>query len=83
MRYARTFLGRAQVAETEAKLAKCLRFELKFHSVITETAKGYGYYYELRLATTLRAAGSVPRAAARRSSGLTCTGQPADPVTSP
>jgi len=59
MRYARTFLGRAQVAETEAKLAKCLRFELKFHSVITETAKGHGYYYELRLATTLRAAGST------------------------
>jgi hypothetical protein len=59
-RYARKLLpGAPLIGEIEAKLAKCLTFEITFHSVITETARGYGYYYELRTATTLRAAGST------------------------
>jgi hypothetical protein len=58
--YARRLLpGAPLIAEIEAKLAKCLTFKLTFHSVITESSKGYGYYYELHMATTLRAAGST------------------------
>jgi hypothetical protein len=57
MRYARKYLGSAQVAAIEAKLAKCLRFELTFHSHITEGGFGnpYGYLYDLEAQVTLRA----------------------------
>lgn len=60
VRYAKKYLpGAPLIAEFEAKLAKCLKFELTFHSTITETGSGYGYYYELRANTTLRAAQST------------------------
>ena len=57
MRYARKYLGSAQVSAIEAKLAKCLRFELTFHSHMTEGGFGdpYGYLYDLRAKVVLRA----------------------------
>jgi hypothetical protein len=63
MRYASKYLGSAQTAAIEAKLAKCLRFELTFHSHMTETAPGFGYLYDLEAKVTLRA-----------SSGMNATG---------
>lgn len=56
MRYARTYLGSAEVAAIQAKLAKCLRFELTFHSHMTEGGFGdpYGYRYQLQAMVVLR-----------------------------
>ncbi|HET9223686.1 MAG TPA: hypothetical protein VFO07_14335, partial [Roseiflexaceae bacterium] len=59
MRYARKYLSSAEVAAIQAKLAKCLRFELTFHSLMTETAPGYGYVYDLEAKLTLRAASGM------------------------
>jgi hypothetical protein len=55
-----------QISDIEAKLGKCLIFKVTFHSIITETAPGYGYRYELlaelklKRATGTRATGSAP-----------------------
>jgi hypothetical protein len=60
VRYARKYLpGSPMIAAIEARLTKCLKFELKFHSIITESAPGYGYYYEVRSTMMLRASAST------------------------
>jgi hypothetical protein len=61
MRYARKYLGSAEVAAIQAKLSKCLRFELTFYSHMTEGGYGdpYGYLYELQAKVTLRAASGM------------------------
>lgn len=62
-RYARKYLpGATLSAAIEAKLAKCLRFELTFRSLITETGGAYGYSYEMHAALPLRWSGGGMRA---------------------
>ena len=56
-RYARTYVSAAEDETIRARLAKCLRFELTFHSHMTEGGFGdpYGYLYGLEAKLTLRA----------------------------
>ena len=60
IRYARKFLSNSPVIlEMQTRISKCLTFNVKFHTLITEENGGYGYSYELNSELTIRATKSM------------------------
>jgi hypothetical protein len=62
LRYAQKYLGSAEIAAIQTKLANCLQFKLVFHSKIVVQAGRGGYVYELQADLTLRPAHAGTRA---------------------